>query len=194
MSGTPGSINTVSDPDFNFPPEANFAVEMADDLTALFDASGSSDRDGTIESYDWTFSDGGIASGSAVEHRFPGEGAYTVQLVVTDDGGAKTTFVREITIVLPFQRPGDANQDTDLDIADAAALLFLLFDPGGVSLPCEGTTAAEGGNATLLDFDGDIQITIGDPIGILEYLYSAGLAHALGTGCVGIAGCPDVCE
>lgn len=194
VSGTPGSINTVSDPDFNFPPEADFAVEMADDLTALFDASGSSDRDGTIESYDWTFSDGGIASGSAVEHRFPGEGAYTVQLVVTDDGGAKTTFVREITIVLPFQRPGDANQDTTLDIVDAVSLLFLLFDPGGVSLPCEGTTVAEGGNATLLDFDGNIQITIGDPIGILEYLYSAGLAHALGTGCVGIAGCPDVCE
>lgn len=192
--GTPGGANSVSDPNFNFPPESDFSFVLIGDLTVSFDASASSDRNGTIDFYDWNFGDGEFGSGETIEHTFPGEGTYLVELSVTDDEDASTSSLREVTIVLPFQRPGDANQDTVLTIVDALVLLHLLFDPAGISLPCADATAADGGNATLLDFDASSQVTLGDAVQTLQHLYLGGPAHALGVECAGIAGCDDVCR
>lgn len=62
---------------------------------ALSGAS-SSDVDGSIVSYAWTFGDGGTGSGVSVSHTYAQDGNYTVTLVVTDnDGltGSSTTTV-----------------------------------------------------------------------------------------------------
>ncbi len=74
----------------NQPPVANAGPDLA--LTvgsnATFTASGSSDPDGAISSYQWTFGDGSTASGLSVSHTYAAAGAYTVTLTVTDNLGA----------------------------------------------------------------------------------------------------------
>ena len=57
-------------------------------LTVAFDASASTDADGTIASYTWAFGDGQTASGVSTLHVYAAQGAYTVVLAVTDNAGA----------------------------------------------------------------------------------------------------------
>ncbi len=60
-------------------------------LVCSFDATGSTDPDGTVASYEWSFGDGTTASGSIVGHTFDAAGTRDVTLRVTDnDGGAGT--------------------------------------------------------------------------------------------------------
>lgn len=58
------------------------------DETVTFDASGSSDSDGSIASYDWDFGDGSSATGATVTHSYGSSGQYTASVTVTDDDGA----------------------------------------------------------------------------------------------------------
>ena len=74
-------------PTGNLPPSAAFSVNCQD-LTCTFDASGSSDSDGTITDYLWDFGDGGTGSGTSVSHEYSSAGTFTVSLTVTDDDGA----------------------------------------------------------------------------------------------------------
>ncbi len=87
--GVPGSWN---DPGScggtaNTPPTASFTFST-NGLTASFDASGSSDSDGSIVSYSWDFGDGSTGSGVTVSHTYAAAGTYTVTLTVQDDDGA----------------------------------------------------------------------------------------------------------
>jgi endonuclease YncB( thermonuclease family) len=59
--------------------------------SVTFDGTASSDADGTITSYDWTFGDGTTASGSTVSHAYDRPGSYDATLTVTDDDGATAT-------------------------------------------------------------------------------------------------------
>lgn len=52
-----------------------------------FDGSGSIDRDGTVEVYNWNFGDGDKASGTKVEHAYSKPGIYTATLEVIDNTG-----------------------------------------------------------------------------------------------------------
>jgi len=63
-----------------------------------FDGSASSDTDGRIVSYDWTFGDGGTASGAKPTHAYNTAGTYTVTLTVTDDSGRKATATTSASI------------------------------------------------------------------------------------------------
>ena len=60
-----------------------------------FDGSASSDPDGTIARYDWSFGDGTSAAGGGATptHTYRAPGTYTARLTVTDDGGCSTSFV-----------------------------------------------------------------------------------------------------
>ena len=63
-------------------------------VPAAFNASGSSDSDGTVGLYTWAFPTG--ASGSAgpkVRHSFPKPGKYSVTLTVTDNEGCSVATV-----------------------------------------------------------------------------------------------------
>ena len=75
------------------PPAVNVAPTAAlsincQDLTCAFDASGSSDSDGTITSYAWSFGDGTTGNGESTTRSYTQPGTYNVTLVVTDDDGA----------------------------------------------------------------------------------------------------------
>ncbi len=56
------------------------------------DGSASTDPDGRIVRWSWTFEAGLTESGSVVDHTFNDPGAFTIDLVVTDDDGAKDRF------------------------------------------------------------------------------------------------------
>ena len=90
-----------------------------------------------------------------------------------------------------LQRPGDLNQDSSVDLADAVAILFHLFVRPRV-LPC-GSTLEDAGNRALLDVDSSGSVSIPDVVFLLNYLFRAGPAPALGKQCVRILGCPEMC-
>jgi PKD repeat protein len=69
--------------------------------TVTFDASSSYDSDGSIFSYEWSFSDGGNATGKIVTHTFATGGAFSVTLNVTDNDELWGTKSETITVVAP---------------------------------------------------------------------------------------------
>ena len=73
-----------------------------------FDGSASSDPDGTVVSHDWTFGDGGTASGAKPTHAYATAGTYTVELTVTDDTG----------------RTGTATTTASIQVVDTGAALY----------------------------------------------------------------------
>jgi uncharacterized delta-60 repeat protein len=79
----------------NAPPTAQFSYNCTA-LTCNFDASASTDSDGTIQAYKWGFGDGNAGSGRTVSHTYARPGSTTVSLTVTDNAGA--TAQRKMTI------------------------------------------------------------------------------------------------
>ena len=87
---------------FNSPPVASFVMSPTEGeapLTVSFDASGSTDTDGNIVSYEWTFGDGSDGTGVTIEHIFSVAGPYNITLTVTDDQGKAASATQEITVV-----------------------------------------------------------------------------------------------
>ena len=73
--------------------------------TANFDASTSSDDDGTVTGYAWNFGDGSTGSGVTTQHVYSAGGTYTVTLTVTDNQGGTDTVSHTVTAVLSNQAP-----------------------------------------------------------------------------------------
>jgi subtilisin family serine protease len=80
----------------NVPPTAVFTASCSD-LLCAFNASTSSDSDGSILGYDWAFGDGGAATGVTATRAYSTAGTYTVTLTVTDDRGATDTASQAVT-------------------------------------------------------------------------------------------------
>ena len=81
----------------NVPPVASFTTTCTF-LSCSFDGTGSSDPDGTITSYAWSFGDGSTAAGSTSAHAFAAGGTFNVSLTVTDNSGAPTTLTKPVTV------------------------------------------------------------------------------------------------
>ena len=93
---------TVTAP--NQPPTANFTFSCSG-LSCSF-TSTSSDPDGTIASYSWTFGDGGTATAQNPSHTYGTGGSYTVTLRVTDNQGATSSPVsKTVTVTAPNSPP-----------------------------------------------------------------------------------------
>jgi len=66
-----------------------------------FNGSGSSDSDGSITLYAWSFGEGGSSSGVTASHTYSSAGTYTARLTVTDDDGATDTTTTQIEVSAP---------------------------------------------------------------------------------------------
>jgi PKD repeat protein len=93
---TPGNIPPTAD--FTFSPTTGiFPVDIG------FDASASSDPDGSIIQYAWNFGDGSTGTGKKVTHNYRAFGTFAVRLSVTDDKGATASATKTIQILRLFQ-------------------------------------------------------------------------------------------
>jgi hypothetical protein len=97
-------------------------------------------------------------------------------------------------VPLTYQRPGDLNQDGRLNVSDAVGLILHLAGVASVQYPCDGGQTDSPGNMALLDWNGDHEVNLADPVTGLGYLFLGGPAHAAGTICVPLGNCPDTCR
>lgn len=88
----------------NQAPTASFS-ETCINLSCTFDAGTSSDSDGSIISFDWSFGDGGTATGATPLHNYDADGDYTVTLTVTDNDGASASSSTNITVINVISTP-----------------------------------------------------------------------------------------
>jgi PKD repeat protein len=82
----------------NQPPTARF-TKTASFLSVAFDGSGSTDPDGQVASYAWTFGDGTTGSTATPTHVYGAAGTYPVTLTVTDADGATSVASGSVTVV-----------------------------------------------------------------------------------------------
>ncbi|MEM2877760.1 MAG: PKD domain-containing protein [Thermoproteota archaeon] len=87
-------------------------VGLCEEVT--FDASASSDPDGSISSYKWEFGDGGEASGVNVKHSYHGLGDYLVTLTVTDNEGARNSTTKLVRVVMMYALNVSSNIGVDI--------------------------------------------------------------------------------
>jgi PKD repeat protein len=88
----------------NQQPTASFSLSPNPALTGQqvsFDATTSSDPDGTISSYSWDFGDGTTGSGATASHAYSAVSTYTVTLSVTDNRGGTDTTTHTVTVNAP---------------------------------------------------------------------------------------------
>lgn len=86
------------------PPIASFSVLTASPTAGSpvsFDGSASSDPDGSIASYRWSFGDGSVSSEAKPSHTYATAGEYPVTLVVTDEGHEVDSVTHTITVAAP---------------------------------------------------------------------------------------------
>jgi PKD repeat protein len=82
-------------------------------LTVNLSATGSSDADGSIVSYTWSFSEGGTQTGATVQRLYSTPGTYTATLTVTDNAGLTGTASVTISV-------GSQGSLTIMSVADIA--------------------------------------------------------------------------
>ena len=116
----------------NRAPKAAFSAST-DGLTLSVDGSNSTDSDGKLTSYEWSF-DGSTAAGRTASHTFAKGGTYTVALTVTDDAGATDTAKKQVSVAAKNRGP-TATFDVSVDG------LTVRLDGRGSSDP-DGTVAS----------------------------------------------------
>ena len=77
-------------------PTANFTDTVSNLTVSFTDAS--TDVGGTINSYAWTFGDGGTSAVQNPSHTYAAAGTYTVTETVTDSGGASASKSAAVTV------------------------------------------------------------------------------------------------
>lgn len=152
----------------NEAPIADFTYSCSN-LTCSFDATGSSDPDGTISSYSWDFGDGTTATGATVEKTYGSSNTYSVRLDVVDDSGASSTTSRAISVT-------DGSVGDDQEPIKLSAMGTRLYGKATVSLRWEGTDLAgsvvvyrNGAVVTTTADDAEYTDTIENSSGSLTY-------------------------
>ena len=102
VEGWPGGIGDafVAKISPAMPPVASFTSTCIG-TSCAFDGSSSSDPDGTIADYSWTFGDGTTGSGPTASHTYAATGIYSVELTVTDNTGATRTERKDVAATMP---------------------------------------------------------------------------------------------
>lgn len=83
------------------PPVAKFTVDPTSGEVGTkfrFDASASSDLEGTIAGYKWMFGDGSTGQGKVATHAYTKEGTYSITLTVKDRKGQTGTSTGQVKV------------------------------------------------------------------------------------------------
>ena len=115
MGASTETTKTVNVVALNQPPVARFTMSPSPapvGTPVTFDASASTDPDGTITSYSWDLDGDGTVDhyGVVVTQAFYAPGSYRVTLYVTDDRGATAQSTQTLQVVQPGP-PGMPNMD-----------------------------------------------------------------------------------
>ncbi|HSP05692.1 MAG TPA: PKD domain-containing protein, partial [Acidobacteriota bacterium] len=121
-SGGTATSSTALTVDSNRAPTAKFTVSPdsgAKNTVFTFDATQSSDPEGSIATYKWDFGDGKSATGRIATHQFGKGGSFQVILTVTDHNKAASSAFKSVEVangIAPVARftitPESGNIDT----------------------------------------------------------------------------------
>ncbi len=119
-------------------------------LAVDLDGSMSSDPDGALVGFSWTFGDGATGTGALQTHVYGTAGQYTARLIVTDDRGAPDTATVSILVSTP---PGTGS-------GQISGTVWHDLDDDGI----RGSGDPGSPNRTVfLDEDGDGALSPGEP-------------------------------
>lgn len=82
---------------YNVPPIPDFDVTCTG-KECEFDASASSDPDGSVTNYQWKFGDGSGDTGQVRNHTYAANGSYSATVTVTDDNGTSTSLTKLVDV------------------------------------------------------------------------------------------------
>ena len=156
-----GSANRLPAASFTATPSSGVAP-----LAVSFDASASTDPDGSISTYSWNFGDNGTSSSTAntASRTYMAAGTYTVTLTVTDNGGGTASTTRTVQVdagtgnvtvsgTATYERvPFSSNANLGLSYANTSAqpirdAVVELIQSGGTTL---ATTTTDRNGAYVL--------------------------------------------
>ncbi|MBU0595320.1 lamin tail domain-containing protein, partial [Candidatus Bipolaricaulota bacterium] len=140
----------------NASPIVVFSLSVADGespLSIAFDASGSTDPDGAVVSYEWDFGDGTTGTGRSTVHVYvvATETVFSIRLTLTDDDGNRSSASQIVTVrpappapettrvefVWPFHY--DADGDDAVNLTDE---YFALQNTGSQPIDLSGWTVS----------------------------------------------------
>ena len=117
-------------------------------LTVTFNASSSTDPDGSVTKYQWSFGDDTGTNVAAPAHTFTVPGVYPVALAVRDDVGASASLTKFITVQPSGGLPGNAAPTVSITNPPPAGTL--LAAPGKIHL--QATATDSDGTVTNVEF------------------------------------------
>jgi len=138
------------------------------DLTLNFDASKSTDPDGTIASYGWSFGDGGTAIGVSLSHSYALPGTYAITLTVTDNDGLMAVRTRLLQVPRSPDSPelwSEYDESSGTTASDssgnghAGTLHEVNFNTGGAFGNCIYSAGDSGGATNFVDYGNVLDIT-----------------------------------
>ncbi|MEL6177440.1 MAG: CehA/McbA family metallohydrolase [Myxococcota bacterium] len=136
----------VSERPENIIPRAQIEASVTEGdapLRVRLDGTGSSDADGTVESWSWDFGDGTSGRGPVIVHTFEEPGRYDVELTVFDDDVDLGRDILAITV----RDPDNAPMPTDTGVADE-----------GIDGPSEPDTQESETNPTGMERDAAMDV------------------------------------
>jgi PKD domain. len=102
------NVTAVPEPEIEYTPSTPTTSD-----SIQFDASSSSDPDGSIQEYVWEFGDGDQATGETAENMYSNPGDYEVMLTVRDDTGNIESVTTPITVLEETGTTGGGDSSGD---------------------------------------------------------------------------------
>jgi parallel beta-helix repeat protein len=151
----------------NHPPVAdfNYSPTAPNDIQDINFSDISTDQDGYIKSWEWSFGDGNTSNLSQLLYQYQDDGIYTITLTVSDDDGAENTISKQIEVfnVAPSAgfifNPKEPNKNDTITFQDVSS------DPDGYIVSWswdlgDGTFTDEENPTHKYNYGGTYEVTL----------------------------------